>query len=175
MNSCMWATVHSSKDEDDVKRIIQNMEVQKIQTVFETVQAQISDLRLRDQEICGLSEHVDWTVTGGSIRCLTHELLINSRRKYTYLVIQFCASLENVTIILKQQQFGKRIESFILLKNVEYRPLYDLTGEPVEFMWMIDVGLNINVNSRVRQEDAGRGSRSTVPIPGQDHLHVSVQ
>ena len=54
MNSCMWATVHSSKDEDDVKRIIQNMEVQKIQTVFETVQARISNLRFRDQEICGV-------------------------------------------------------------------------------------------------------------------------
>ena len=49
---CMCATVHLSAD--DVKRIDQNVEVPKVQTVFETVQAQSSNLRLRDQEI-------DWT------------------------------------------------------------------------------------------------------------------
>ena len=57
----MWATVHLSKDEDCFRRIFQIMEVQKIQTVFETVQAQISYLKLRDPEVYGLSEHVDWT------------------------------------------------------------------------------------------------------------------
>ena len=41
MNSCMWATVHLSKDEDDFRRILQILEVHRIQTVFETVQAQI--------------------------------------------------------------------------------------------------------------------------------------
>ena len=57
----VWATVHFSKDEDDFKRIVQILEVQKIQTFFESVQAQISNFRLRDQEIGGLSEQVDWT------------------------------------------------------------------------------------------------------------------
>ena len=61
MNSCVWASVHLSKDEDVLKRISENLEVQRIQTVFETVQAQISILRLRDQLIYGLSEQVDWT------------------------------------------------------------------------------------------------------------------
>ena len=36
-------------------------ESQKIQTVLEKVQAQISNLQLRDQEIYGLHEKVDWT------------------------------------------------------------------------------------------------------------------
>ena len=37
------------------------MEVQKIQTILEKVQAQISNLEFRHQEICALSEQVDWT------------------------------------------------------------------------------------------------------------------
>ena len=37
------------------------MELQKIPMIFETVQAQISNRKFRDQENCGLSEHVDWT------------------------------------------------------------------------------------------------------------------
>ena len=46
MNSCMWAKVHLSKDEADFKRAIQNMEVRKIETIFEIVQAQISHLKI---------------------------------------------------------------------------------------------------------------------------------
>ena len=60
MNACMWATVHLSKDPDDT-RIIQKVEVQKIQTVLETVQVQISNLKLHDEEINGLPKQVDWT------------------------------------------------------------------------------------------------------------------
>ena len=61
MDSCLWATVHFRKSEDDFKRVIQNTEVQKIQTIFETVQAQISNLKNRDHEIHGFDERVDWT------------------------------------------------------------------------------------------------------------------
>ena len=61
MNTSMSATVHLSKDEDDLKRIIKNLDVQRIHTVFETLHTQISYLRLSNQEIYGLSEEVDWT------------------------------------------------------------------------------------------------------------------
>ena len=61
MNSCVWATVYLSKDEEDLKRDIQNMEVRKIETFFETVQAQSSNLKNRDHEIHGLEETVVWT------------------------------------------------------------------------------------------------------------------
>ena len=37
------------------------MEVQKIQTIFETGQAQVTNPKFGDQEINGLSEQVDWT------------------------------------------------------------------------------------------------------------------
>ena len=53
--------VGNGKGEDDLKRIIQIVEVPRTPKVFETAQAQISDLRLRDHEIYGLPEQVDWT------------------------------------------------------------------------------------------------------------------
>ena len=54
----MWAAVRLSRDDDKLRRI-QNWEVQRIQTVFETVQPQIRNLRLLDQENYGLSEKED--------------------------------------------------------------------------------------------------------------------
>ena len=54
----MRATVHLSKDEDDFKRITQKIEVQQILTIFETVQAQVSNLKFRDQEVHGLCCHL---------------------------------------------------------------------------------------------------------------------
>ena len=60
MNSCIWATAQLSKDEDDFKRMIPNVEVQKIPTIFETVQTQVRNLKFRDQDIHGLSEQVNW-------------------------------------------------------------------------------------------------------------------
>ena len=63
MNSCMWSTVHLSIDEGDFKRNIPNLEVQRIQTFFETVQAQITNVRLGDHETCGLSGGLDrWSL-----------------------------------------------------------------------------------------------------------------
>ena len=55
----MWVTVQLSKDEHQLRRNIPILEVQKIQRVFETVQAQIINLKLRDHEIYGLSGSVD--------------------------------------------------------------------------------------------------------------------
>ena len=80
MNSCVWASVHLSKDEDVWKRIVENLEVQRIQTVFETVQAQISNVRLRDQEISWpiRASGLDRWLFGGSIRNLTDEPLYTS-------------------------------------------------------------------------------------------------
>ena len=49
MNSCMWAVVHLCKDIEELKCAIQNMEVRKIESIFETVQAQISRLKFCDQ------------------------------------------------------------------------------------------------------------------------------
>ena len=101
----MSATVHLSNDEHDIRRIIQNLKVQKIQRVFETVQAQISSLKLRDHEIYGLSEQVD--CTDGYWRVFLYvkdEFLSNSSQKYMCSVMRFCELVESVLVILKQQR-----------------------------------------------------------------------
>ena len=61
MNSCMCAAVYFSKDNEELTCAIQDMEVRKIETIVETVQAKISNLKYRDQEIYGPEEAVDWT------------------------------------------------------------------------------------------------------------------
>ena len=57
MNPCTWATAYSSKDNEDFKCAIQDMQVRKIETIFET-QAQISNLTHRDHEINGLERSI---------------------------------------------------------------------------------------------------------------------
>ena len=84
----MCATVHLSEDEDDFKRIVHKMEVQKIQTVFETVQAQISNLKLRDQEIYGLSEQVDLT-DGHWRKYSLHDERISDQFKFKVFVLSY--------------------------------------------------------------------------------------
>ena len=61
MDSCVWAAVYISKDNEVFKYAIQLMERWPIETIFETVQAQISNLKHRDHEIYGLEEEVHWT------------------------------------------------------------------------------------------------------------------
>ena len=111
------------QNEDDFKRIIQNMEVQTNQTVFETVQPQISNLKLSDREICGLHEEVVWTDDHwGQYSLLDKKLLINSNLKFLYSVIQLGVFMETVTLILKQHEFVKKIESVVSLnaRNIDH-------------------------------------------------------
>ena len=39
MDSCVWSTVHHSKDEEKLQCIVQILQVQKVETIFNTVQA----------------------------------------------------------------------------------------------------------------------------------------
>ena len=133
MNSCMWATVQLSKDKDNLKRIFQNSDLQRIQTVFETVQAQISNPRLRDQEMYGLSEQVNWTD--------------GHWRKYSLLEGRIAEQLKSKIFVFSDSVLclaGKRPDhaARILEKDRityfverrEYLQLLDLAGEPVEFV-----------------------------------------
>ena len=46
MNSCMWATVHLSKDEDQFHRVLQNVEMESNQKIFSEVQSQIQTFKM---------------------------------------------------------------------------------------------------------------------------------
>ena len=86
---CTWATVHLREDEYDFKRIIQILELQRIQTIFETVQAQISNFKLRDQEILVLPEHVNWTdQADGQIRSRSSHLPCHKEEVVRYSQIR---------------------------------------------------------------------------------------
>ena len=94
MNSCVWATVYLSKDENDFKRIIPNMEVQKTQTIVVTVQAQISNLQLRDQEIYGWRNY-------SLVDNIIATQFISKVNVFSDSVL--CLGAENVLIILMRQ------------------------------------------------------------------------
>ena len=105
--------MHLSKDEEEFSRIDLKYEGAKIQTIFETLQAQISNLKLHEQENCWFSEQVDWTdvVIGRMIHYLTDQFLSSFYVKYTYSVILFCVFVKKILIILKRQENGKPIHS----------------------------------------------------------------
>ena len=111
-NSCMWATVHLSKDEDDFKRVIQNMEAQKIQMIFGTVQAQMTTSQIamtKSMDLINL--WIGRVVIGEIIRYWRTALLFSSQRKCMCSVIRSCVLAENVKNILRQQERGKTIAS----------------------------------------------------------------
>ena len=45
VNSCMWATVHLSNNDDQFHRVIQNVDMESIQKIFSKVQSQIQTLK----------------------------------------------------------------------------------------------------------------------------------
>ena len=61
MNSCMWATVHLSQEEDDFKRIVQNLEVQKIQTSSKRCKRRSATSNSVMKTSTDFSDQVDWT------------------------------------------------------------------------------------------------------------------
>ena len=161
LKSCMWATVHLRRDEDKFQRIIQNLEVQRIQTVFETVTVQISNLRLRDREIYGLSKNVD--LADGC--CRTYSPLdgrISKRTKSKVCVfsdsIRFCVLVESAPNIQMLQNIEKSKASHISSK---VRSIVNSTTSRVS-LW----------NSYTR--DACRRGRVAVSVQRQGHFRVHV-
>ena len=131
INSFMWAAVGLRKDEEDA---IQNMEMQKIGTIFWTVQAQNSNLKHRDHEINGLDFEVDWTSDQ------RRNYPLQDRRIATQYTSKVCVCSDsilclcgNVNIVLEHEKTWEndRIREFV--QGPEYQPYYDITGRPVSW------------------------------------------
>ena len=63
--NCMVAVLHLSRDGEQLRRVLKNLKVCKVQTIIETVQAQLMNLTFRDSQVCGLnlipeSVHSGW-------------------------------------------------------------------------------------------------------------------
>ena len=53
MNECIWAVLHLSKDEKELRRILKNHSVRQIMANIETLQAQPNKLTFRDSQVFG--------------------------------------------------------------------------------------------------------------------------
>ena len=53
-NHCMWAVLDISQDSEEFRRILKQHEVRKVQTMIETVQAQLNNLLFRDSQVLGM-------------------------------------------------------------------------------------------------------------------------
>ena len=54
MNQSMWAVPHFSEDDEKSRLILKYLQVHKIQTIIETVQAQLNNLTYRDSQKFGM-------------------------------------------------------------------------------------------------------------------------
>ena len=81
------------------ERIVQNLEVQKIQKVFDTAQAKISNLRLQNEDTLTVypKRCIGMTVTGEDIRGFFDEFPINLNQTCASSVIRFCALVDSAT------------------------------------------------------------------------------
>ena len=99
MNSCMWHQYTSVE-------MMRSSNAPEIKTIFGTLQAQISNLKCRDQEIHGLEEAVDWT--SGQDQRMTAQF---TTKVCMGSSIRFLVLAENVKNILMHPMLGKPIAS----------------------------------------------------------------
>ena len=116
----------------DFKRVIQKMELRKIQMISETVQAQTSNLKNRDHEIHELLEHVDWT--GGHQR---KYMFLENRIACQYISKE-CVFIDSV-LCPGSKNLGKRS-----LHKIRSEPkilaVYHIIGKPLTLLWKMYVG-----------------------------------
>ena len=96
---------------EDIVRVIQNMEVQKIETICEMVQTQVSNLReiVITKSTDSKNRWIGPVVIGEINCCWMTEVLLNSRRKCLYSLIRLHVLAENVKNILRQQERSHQI------------------------------------------------------------------
>ena len=141
----MWPAVYLSKDDEDFNCTIQNMEMLRIETICETMQAQISNLKYRDQEIHGLEEAVGWT-SGHWRMCslLDRELAAQFTSKMHVLSDSVLSLGGTCQEHLEAAKHWGNHRIRIFVRSPEYQPYYDITGIPVECVWKIYVGKTTN-------------------------------
>ena len=164
MHSGTWAAVHLSGNGDQVHRIIQNWEeVQKMQTVFGAVQAQIKNLRLQNEELHGVSEKSGLDKKGHwSKMCVTSWTKVGATHIKS-LHLQRISSLPGRDkashIHTQPNTFEKgRIRYFV--ETPENRELQDMAGEPVEFTTFEEIQKMLADENLQRSQKAGASSCS---------------
>ena len=126
--------MHLSRNRGQFHRIVHFGEVQKIQTVFDTVQAQIKNLRLQDKELHGVSEQKRIWQEGHwskDMRYFMDECRSNSHQKVCVLsdsVRCLCGRCQPHPHITQIWRIGSIVET------PECRELQDMAGALLEFV-----------------------------------------
>ena len=82
INSCMWATVYLRKDDEEFKRVIDNMEVREVETIFEKVQRRSATSKIViTKSTDSKNRWIGQVVLGEINRCWIAELLLNLTSK----------------------------------------------------------------------------------------------
>ena len=147
------------------------MEVRKIETIFERVQARIGILQYRDHEIYGLEETVDWTSGHWRIVSLLDQKIAS---QFTSKVQVFSDSVlgGKCQEHLEEAKTWETDRTREVVQSPEDQPYYDVTGTPMESVWKIYVGkTTIEILERIKNYDGGKRN-TTSSISRQNHFDV---
>ena len=119
------ATVHRSKDEDKLRRIIQNLQVQEIQRI-------ISSFKLRQHKFYGLSEKVGWADGHWRKYSFLDGCISEHMQSKVYVFTQFCVLVEECPDHPDAAGIWETNCITYLVEGTEYRQLHDLARDPVD-------------------------------------------
>ena len=153
-----------------LRRIIQILKVQKIQTVFQTVQVQIGNLKLWALKlIAHLRMWIGQMATGANNRCSMHEFLnkVKSVRILWLSSVSWWKMRRSSGCSKKWE--NDRIDYFV--ESREYRQLHDIAGRACGVLLNNSRGMNHIATSKLH---TCRTQRTAVSVQRQDNLHVNV-
>ena len=174
-NSCMWATVHLSKNEEQCQRVLQIVHTDRSRLIFRTVHSQIqriqADLLYGSARTSGLDrtplgEGADYLIRtfhfNCSPHCTAHRFSVMSRWKMS-------------TTSKTRRCLIRSEELLIPSRPPEYCQLCDIAGEQVvvrvEHLPMTHNGSTSHRSTKdVRKPEQTSGAAQRT-----DHLHVDVQ
>ena len=168
VNCCMRASVRLSRKNISVPTHCGKFQVQKIQTDFETVQEQKSEIL--DSET---RKFVLWLLEHTFVSCTVISEHHNS--KSTSSAVQFDSLVESATNIQWMPKFGgERSKTVYFVETPECHQLLCIVGELLEFVRRIHAGHTTNCSDAWRNTCDAREC-TTVSVARQDALHVDVQ
>ena len=171
MKKCTGARPQLSKDDEELRRILNNHQVRKTQIMIETVQAQLNNLTYRDSQVFGM--HVVLERCDGNWNTISlisdpvgffHEYDSICDHGFSSGVVEEAKnsvwlneSVASTSTIVCQ---AKNIENFVILQVICYCSIG---------------GRYYHEYSSRDQENDGSGEYFSIGVSRKDHLHEHVQ
>ena len=132
------AAVHLHEDQDQIQRVLRNMDVEQIQQIFATTQKQVADLH--QKELYVMHGQQSWKESPPKSCTPLHKDIYKQCTAKVYVFSDSVLCLGGKYNILNQQEFGKQDRLCNFVSTPEYRELDNLTGEPFVLEWNIFPG-----------------------------------